>query len=528
MAIVILNQGGDEQLPGLRFDAKYGGGPCPVQRSDYRAIGVEFGLMTGSNGGTGINLYDRARGMADNNWGDSSNPGFADVYDPQVHDWLSINYENPRQVQLMQRGISSGLDPDVPIPGWFPYLQRDGNGDILDGPDEQVGRTVAEYLGRTYSPSDPITWRQAYDALMDAHGATAQALRSRFTGIKINHWWKHSPNAIPLRGNGWYQNPPMTNEGIAEPAVVFGVDSVQKSAFAGANLINGARCWATSGGVFGDLGNAVSGRNASEWGDAANGYPTGSYDARGLAIAFEQAANAVPLVSQAELVSPQIYTPYSGRSLTDFPVRPGNLPAGEDLVCVTQSRYADRTEMRDAMKLQIRQTWLSSAKYHGDAATIGTELCIDAFIDGIPDIGHAMSHDDYIELRVQPCLDPITQDEVARYDLPTYWSGNIIVPKNWTFWNAAYFYIDAVPFATGSAWGQYTDDDIQNSRANLVHRFDGGDAPTVDWAKGSQWHRHVCYELEAFSLERCRRIQRALDSAMLKGAARASTLAALA
>lgn len=524
--IVIFNQGNSQQLPGFRFDEEFNRSDCPVSISNYRNNLVEFGMNNGSSGSSGISLYERAQDLAND---------FLIDYDSNFHDWVSINYEGFTTVQLIQRGISSGLDPDQPIPDWYYYLPRDAQGVPLSGPSEQIAKTVADFLNKPYNPTDPITWREAYDALIDVHDYTVEQIKRFIPNIKIDNWWKHSPNIIPLGGNGWYQHPPQTSQ--QSDTILFGVDSLSKSAVAAANLINGAQCYVVTdnGDPFSSLGNdyPTNSKNESEWGtiDSAE-YPLGSFAARAHAIAFEQAVNAIPLSNQVDLITPQMYNNLTVRSLEDHVHYPdaSQIPGSPDLVCVSRGKYAERSEYKEALKLQIRQTWLSSVKHHGDAATIGTELAMDSFLPGNPGIGHAMSHDDYIELRVQPCLDPVTQEEVDLYDLPQYWAGNVLIPDYWTMWNATYFFISEVPFTNQQdefgnpvAWGNYTLEDIENSRDNLIHRFGGENAPTVDWQQGSDWHQHVCYGLEQFSLERCEHIKETLERARIENISKKST-----
>ena len=494
MAIVITNNGTTQGLPTPTFERDYSVSGIDAE-SEYRALGVQFGINLGGNGSNGVSMYDRADEMATQ---------FLGAWDPAEHDWLAVNFENPNQVQMTLRG---GADNTGVVPVDYEFLkqpEQDGHTPAHD----QVIETVKKWgtdNGVTVDPA-AITWQQAHAALVDATVYGATEAKAAVPAAKVIQWWKHGANLMPLTGSGWYNQP--WDGG-------FNVTSINKSAYDPYTTIDGTSAFRAESGVINSTRDGTQ-----TWSGDFSAYPLGSYDARAEAVSFEASANSAGIGEGADVVVFQLYGGLADRLIAEIHEAPTNNSGEATLISTNANVFVTREEKRAAMRRQSRLAWLASLKHFGLRSAIGSELAFDAWLPGNLWIGLATPHDDYIDTRVDPMLEPITQAEIDRYGLPSIWRDVAIVPRHWCFWN------NASDFLASDAFGGALDTTVTTRlRDNLESRFPG---QAVDWTLGSAWHQHLVEKLDEFGVERCRRVKQALDSARLANAAKASTLTALA
>ena len=489
-SIVITNNGTVQGLPTSTYETVYAVTGIDAKPA-YLAIDVEFGINLGGDGSSGITMYDRADEMASQ---------FAGAWNPAEHDWLAINFENPSQVQITLRG---GADDTGVIPVDYEFLKQPGEVGHNNTHD-QVISTVQQWGEANGVTVDPaaITYQQAHAALVDATVYGATEAKSAVPEAKIIQWWKHGANLMPLSGNGWY-NQPWDGE--------FDNTSINKSAYDPYTTIDGTSAFRVEDGVI----NSTRDGTQTWSGDFAN-YPLGSYNARAEAVSFEASANSAGIGEGADIVVFQLYGGLADRPLDEIYEAPTDNSGDATLISTNANVFVTREEKRAAMKRQSRLAWLASLKTFGLRSSIGSELACDAWLPENLWIGLATPHDDYIDTRVNPMLEPITQDEINRYGLPSAWLDLSIVPKYWCFWNNGFNFLESDAFNNNLG-------DLVGTRLrdNLRWRFGGENTPdpgsnaVENWTLGSSWHQHLVVKLDEFGLERCRRVKQSLDSAHL-------------
>ena len=291
------------------------------------------------------------------------------------------------------------------------------------------------------------------------------------------------------------------------------------------------------------------------------------FDEHARAIKKVEARASLPLLSQFEAIPYQFYQQlppqwthqvHSSLVLSaETTLHETVYPSGSEMVEVGGLNYMPFAEAIECLKYSARRSWLVNRAIIGKSAGPIFQPSIDYSYgglgggqsDGVVDYPLAylsMDHDDFEEWVLGPMVQPITASESQEFGLA---EGAIYVPKNVFFWDASTAYMNALfmDVANGSPA-------LHNARLNLAERMvrEGGfpDAAaarddlnywdldvtsnaTVDpnWnanPTATSWWQQCAEYLDNFAIERYRRVQKVFTSARIRGAARASTLAALA
>jgi len=530
--IIIFNQGTDQQLLSLRFDQKYNNN-VPVQslniESSYRNLGVKFGMNTGvgSSGGseTIITHAQNAFTGVISSWQNkvSTNPTTSFNWD-----WgPSINIENYPSVEAILRG---GKDSNVQVPLNYIFLKRD-NPNNIDTATQQVINTVLHYYPN--ATSSTITYHQLHDSCLKANNDVAVWLKQQIPDAKIANWWKTSTSPVPLIGVGWWNNNnPVSLDSDGTPP--FGLNHSYQQAVEGLRTINGHV-------LHREVGTTVSIPDPlPTWTYGMGAYPYGTYQARANAVAFEKCSNSAGIQNNVDVVVHQSYFPvYSIERTLDL-IHPNGYTSIDSFALTNGwssdgSRYCNYPDAMDSTYKANRINWFANWKRFGTKASVGTELCFD--FGGFDDHrfnGLATDVFDYKTIYVDAILDKVTQEEATLYSLPSETIGKRLIPNYWSFWTAAYYYLDQLmswvssgisyhgrgpfsaslpnPSCTGSCVAN--PDALTRSRANIEWRFAGmPNAPQIDWFEGSNWHGFICRQLDLFGIERCELVKDEIEIA---------------
>lgn len=531
--IIIFNQGSDQQLLSLRYDQIYPNGFSSWSvgiESGYRDLGVKFGMNSGvgSSGGTGTLLTwaQAAFSGVINSWNNqvSTNPTT-----PFNWDWgVSINIENGISIAAILRG---GKDVDVVVPLNYIFFNRSGTPNTAT---QQVINTVQSYYPS--ATSETITYHQLHDSCLRANNDLAVWLNQQIPSAKKAQWWKTAANPISLVGSGWWNNNnPVSLDADGTPPS--GLDYDYQQAAAGLRTILGSELYREE-----NNGTEIRLPNPpTPWSYGMSSYPYGTYQARANAVVFEQCNNSDGIQNNVDVVVYQSYFPVYPieRTLDTIPLNGYTEITAADLThgFVEGNRYTKHSDAILSAKKANRLNWFANWKRFGNKAAVGTELCLD--YAGFPENrfgGLATNTFDYNEIYVKAILDRVTEQESITYSIPSEYIGKRLIPRYWTFWTSAYFFLSRImswvwstdgqtyngrgafseslpnPSCTGSCTPN--PNALYRVRSNIEWRFGSiNGAPSIDWMEGSQWHGFICRQLDLFGIERCKLVKEQIEVA---------------
>lgn len=520
--LIVMNQGVEQQLASIRFDQAF---PSPFTswsvgiESSYRNEDIKFGLNSGvgSSGGGGT-LNSAAQSslstlVAAFNGKYSTHNSTNYPFD---WDWgISINIENGVSVNAIIRG---GKNADVIIPLNYKFFRRNST---INPETQQVINTVLSYYPE--ATQNTITYHQLHDSCLRANQDTATWLAQQAPTAKIMNWWKTGVSPIPLIGDGWWNNNnPVPLDGDGTPPN--GLNHDYQQAESGLRTINGDQLYRVEG------TSVVLPNPPTAWSYGFDSYPYGTYQARANAVPFESASNSDGIQDGVDVVVYQSYFPVYpiDRTLDKIPFNGFTTINAPDLTHGFENggdRYTRYPQALLSAYQSNRIAWFANWKKFGNKASIGTELNMDyggfegnRFNCLACDRNTIEGQWVYKETIIDAILNPVTEKEAARYNIPSEFINKSLIPRYWTFWNATYYYLWLLMTENngleGRAEFRTNTNALYRSRSNIEWRFASmPGAPSVNWLEGSQWHGFICRQFDLFGIQRCQWVKEAIEVA---------------